>query len=134
MTNGLQQLVAALQGGKSSRSSEQLNAIQLLPDTMTGWSGDVAPTERSARCSNAGANWDKMWDDRLLKTKPSPVKGLYAPSVPTPSAPMVPEQPAPRVQEAPLSKDAQPIAHHTCSTRVTASPPNPTAVPPTAPA
>ena len=62
MTHGLQQLVSALQGGKSSRSSEQLYAIQSLQYTLTGWTRKTAPVARTDRL----ADDQKMWADRQL--------------------------------------------------------------------
>ena len=107
VTNGLQQLVAALQGGASSRSSEQLSAIQLLQDTLTSWSGSDSPSEPPVPQKEAGTNWDKRWNDRVRESTPT-----TAPTVPTPPAPRVSEQPAPRVQATASPRNTQPVAHH----------------------
>ena len=88
VTHGLQQLVSALQGGVSLHSSEQLGAIQLLQDTLTGWSADASPANRIDRLAEA----QQKWDDRLLKlpTMRVPEPTASAPRVATHESPRVP--------------------------------------------
>ena len=143
MTHGLQQLVSDLQGGTSSRSSEQLHAIQSLQDTLTGWTRKMTPVARTDRLSDD----QKTWADRQLVPptprvpSPSPTEGTQPPRVMARPAPRVPKQSAPRVlkktaqrvQEPPLSAETQPVAHRTRSARAQAPTSDPTTVSPTAP-
>ena len=117
VTHGLQQLVSALQGGTPSRSSEQLDAIQQLQDTLTGWSADVSPTGRVNRLAEA----QEKWNDRLRQL---PAHNLPEPTAP---APRVATHPRPRVptQSPVLPEEAQPVAHRTRSTTARVPPPYP---------
>ena len=135
MTHGLQKLVSALQGGTSSRSSEQLHAIQSLQDTLTSWTRNTAPVAHTDRLSDN----QKMWADHQLAPPtprvliPPPTEGTQPPRVQARPAPRVPKQTYPRVQESPLSVDTQPVAHRNCSARAQAPTSDPTTMPPTAP-
>ena len=133
-THGLQQLMSALQVGTSSRSSEQLHAIQSLQDTLAGWTRNTAPVARTDRLSDD----QKMWADRQLAPptprvpSPSPTEGTQPLRVLARPDPRVPKQTAPRVQEPPLLVDTQPVAHRTRSARAQAPTSDPTTVSPTA--
>ena len=128
---GLQQLLSALQGGTSSRSSKQLHAIQSLQDTLTGWTRKMTTVVRTDRLSDN----QKMWADRQLAPPtprvpiPYPTEGTQPPRVLTRPAPRVPKQTSPRVQEP----QTQPVAHRTRSARAQAPTSDPTTVVPTAP-
>ena len=120
--HGLKQLTAALQGAPSSRSGDQIRALQYLKDTLTNWDVDTTPKELIA------TQHDKKdkWDDRLPPRVHQPV-----PRVQNSVNIEIPQ--APRVLVPRPDMHAQPVAHCTRARQNPAPPAAPPKVPPMAP-
>ena len=101
-------------GSVPSRSIKQLGAIQLLQDTLTGWSADASP----ANCVDRLAQAQHEWDDRLLR---QPAPRVPGPPAPAPRA-ATHQCPRATTQHPVPSEKAQPVAHRTRSAQTRAIP------------